>query len=111
MSTDNSTPDSTTGSLHDFVTFKWFVTPVIIQVVFWLMVLSVVGYSLFTFVSGIVLMFGDFEGSFLAGALVCLTSIAMFVGGLISVRIYCELIILAFRVYDRLGVIAQKLER
>ncbi|MEZ6065771.1 MAG: hypothetical protein R3B90_08710 [Planctomycetaceae bacterium] len=57
MSVENAAPDSSTGSLHDFATFKWFITPVIIQVVFWLQVAAVAGWSIFQFVLGVTALF------------------------------------------------------
>lgn len=99
-----------TGSVEDFVSFRWFVTPWIIQVLFWVMVVGIVGFSGFTLFSGLMLLFNESVG-LSTGLFVCFTALAYLVVGLMLTRVYCELIILAFRVYDRLGVIATRLDR
>ena len=87
------------GKIAEFFTFRRFITPVIIQIIFWLGVLICIG-------GGIAIMSagggGDYyyggggvEWNVLAGLLVILI-------GPILVRIWCELQILLFRIFDEL---------
>ena len=78
--------------MGDFMAFRKFVTPLVIQVLFWLGVIGVVILSLYTMVSG-------------GGAAGFLTGLLALVFGIISVRVYCELLILLFRIYDELVMI------
>lgn len=75
--------------MNEFLSFRKMITPVIIQIVFWI---GVVGCVIGGFVS---LVQGQFEGIF------------MMLIGPVVVRIYCELIIIAFRLLDTM----QKIEK
>jgi len=81
--------------MDDFLKFRTFITPIVIQFLFWLGVIIVVLVGLIGFVSGIA------NGNIGAG----LGSLLMVVLGPLAVRIYCELIIVAFRIVDLLGEI------
>ena len=76
--------------MGEFLAFRKFVTPMVIVVLFWLGVISQV-------ITGLVMMF---NGSYF----ILLGLIWMVVGPLL-VRIYCELLILFFRIYDELVAI------
>lgn len=65
----------------EFLTFKKMVTPVIIQVIFWILVAVVI-------IGGLVSLF---NGNIIPGL------VGIFLGPII-VRIYCELMIIAFRI-------------
>lgn len=89
--------------MEDFLKFKKMITPVIIQVLFWVGVAgSVLG--------GLIMMgmsfgqYGGGAGSFLAGLL-------MVIIGPVSVRIYCELLILFFRMNETLTEIKSGLAK
>lgn len=71
--------------MEDFVAFRKMVTPVVIQVVFWIGVIVAVVGALATM----------FRGNFLAGL------VALILGPLL-VRIYCELIIVVFKMHESL---------
>jgi len=71
--------------MKDFLFFRKMITPVIIQILFW------AGVA-FTVIGGIVAMFTT---GFLYG-------LAMVVLGPIGVRIWCELLIVLFKVNDTL---------
>ena len=75
--------------MNEFLAFRKMITPVIIQIVFWIgVVVCVIG--------GLVqLVQGHFEGIF------------MMLIGPVVVRIYCELIIVAFRLLDTMQKIEQ----
>ena len=68
--------------MNEFLSFRKYITPVAIQVIFWIMVAAAV-------ISGLAAIAqGKVAGLF------------MLVLGPIMARIYCEVTILAFRAYD-----------
>ena len=76
--------------LGEFLAFRRFFTPIAIQVIFWIGVIGVI-------VTSLTVMFRGF-GAFLGG-------LVFLVVGIVMVRIYCELLILLFRIYDELKAI------
>lgn len=74
--------------MGEFIRFRKFITPVIIQIIFWIGVALVV-------IGGIVMMALS-EGE-ARGIIIGLLTILL---GPIFVRFYCELLILGFRLYD-----------
>ena len=80
------------GSFTDFLTFRRMVTPLVIQIIFWIgvacCVLSALGQL---FVS-----LGHFN---IIGIVMALITLVL---GPLFVRVWCELIILLFRIYDTL---------
>jgi hypothetical protein len=87
--------------MNDFLAFRKMITPTVIQVLFWIgAVLSVI-MALFMLIGGAVK--GE-VGTAIAG-LLCI------VLGPIMVRIYCELIIVTFRILDMLVDIKKNTER
>lgn len=87
--------------MKDFWNFKKMITPIIIQVLFWLGVLGCIIGGIVQIVSGI--EYPDpgmiFEG------------IAWLILGPIVVRIYCELLIILFSINDTLTDIKKQLNR
>jgi hypothetical protein len=79
--------------VNEFLTFRKMVTPVFIQVVFWLGLVANLGVSIYTMTRGGI--------SILLGFLLILL-------GSLMVRVYCELVILLFRIYDSLRAIEGK---
>ncbi len=77
--------------MKDVFFFENMLTPKIITVVYWLLLLSVL-------FSGIGTMFA---ASFFGG-------LAILIGGAIGVRIWCELLIVMFKIYDNLRKIADR---
>ncbi|WP_024460110.1 DUF4282 domain-containing protein [Marinimicrobium sp. LS-A18] len=75
----------------DLFFFDRMLTPSIITVVYWLLLLSVL-------VGGIGMMFGQ---SFFAG-------LGIIVFGAVGVRIWCELLIVLFKIHQNLKAIADK---
>lgn len=71
----------------EFLSFRRFITPLAIQIIFWVGVLFVV-------VAALTQMFASFA-AFILGILGIIV-------GIVAVRIYCELLILLFRIYDEL---------
>lgn len=76
--------------MQDYLTFRKMVTPAFIQVIFWIGVVVVI-------VGGLLAM----DRSILMGFLGMLV-------GLLVWRIYCELMLILFKIYERLGEIADK---
>lgn len=76
--------------MEDFLKFRKFITPVAIQVIFWL------GVAV-TLIAGIVAIgAGKVQG------------LLMIIFGPIVVRIYCELLMVVFRIYDTLVEVRDK---
>jgi len=80
------------SGFRDFLAFRRMVTPVIIQVIFWIGVVVCVLTGLTQL--AMALNFGS-----IAGFLMALGTLII---GPIMVRVYCELLILLFRIYDTL---------
>ena len=80
-------------NFSEFISFRKMITPTIIQIVFWIGVVGSVLAGLFSIVSGL---------SAFGGGAAVLTGLVMIVVGPVAVRVYCELIILAFRSYETL---------
>jgi hypothetical protein len=74
--------------MNDILSFRKMITPVFIQAIFWIVVIMVVVASLITMITQ----------SFFAGL------IGLVLGPLF-IRIYCELLIILFRIYDELVAI------
>jgi hypothetical protein len=78
---------------RDFFFFDKMLTPKVITFVYWILLLVVV-------VSGVIYMFSDF-GSFFGGLFGLL-------GGLIAVRIWCELAVIFFKMNEALQAIRDR---
>ncbi|WP_257283179.1 DUF4282 domain-containing protein [Endozoicomonas sp. SESOKO1] len=78
----------------DIIFFNSMLTPKIITFIYWLMVLGVV-------VSGFGLMFNKYSGGFFIG-------LGTILGGLVTTRIFCELLIVIFKIHSNLDKIANK---
>ena len=76
--------------MNDYLTFKKMITPIIIQVLFWVGVVGCILAGIFMF-----------SQSFLNGLLIILV-------GPVFVRLYCELIIVIFSINDTLTEIKNK---
>ncbi len=77
--------------MNEFLAFRKFITPVIIQIVFWIGVVLMVGFAITTMVLS--------EGN--AGGII--TGFILLFLGPLAVRVYCELLILMFRIHDALS--------
>jgi hypothetical protein len=76
--------------MNDFLSFRKMITPIFIQFIFWLFVVMVV-------LGGLITMFQG-GASIFAGLI-------MIVLGPLFARMYCELLIILFRIYDELVAI------
>ncbi|MFA5677438.1 MAG: DUF4282 domain-containing protein [Pseudomonas sp.] len=77
--------------MKDLLFFESMVTPKILVVLYWLSLIAVI-------VSGLVTMF---TVSFWIG-------LGTLVGGVIGVRVWCELIVVAFKIHENLKRIADR---
>jgi len=75
--------------MSDFLAFRKMITPVIIQILFWIGVVACVIAAIINFTQGLVL------GGFVVLVL-----------GPIMVRVYCEILIVVFKVLDTLKEIS-----
>lgn len=81
--------------------FDKMLTPKIITIVYWLLLVAAV-------LSGLGTMFNEFEGvtftSFIMG-------IAVAIGSMVGARIWCELLIVLFKIHDNLKIVAENVEK
>lgn len=82
--------------MKDIFFFDSMLTPKIITFVYWLMLVG------FLF-SGLSIMFSGYGGGFFSG-------LGLIVGGAIGSRIWCELLIVLFKIHENLQKIANKSE-
>jgi len=94
---------------QDFLSFRRMITPLIIQVLFWVGIAISTLLGLIVLVSGIIGGIGDDSIGAVLGGL-CLGPVIIVLGILTS-RIYAELLILAFRVNETLTDIKDLLQR
>lgn len=80
--------------MQDFIKFRKMITPLIIQILFWV---GVAG----TVIAALVMMGSSF-GRYGGGAGTFLGGLIFLVVGPVMVRIYCELLILFFRMNETL---------
>lgn len=83
--------------MGDFLAFRKMITPLVIQILFWLGVVVAIVMGLVTLVT--------------ADGLQKVLGLAMIVGGPLVVRIYCELLIVMFRINESLTDIADNTAR
>lgn len=87
----------------DFLTFKKMITPAIIQVLFWILAGLAIILGLIGIVNGATSSFGG--GSQVLGGLMLL------VLGPVAVRVYCEILIVLFRMNATLTEIRNSLPK
>jgi hypothetical protein len=85
----------------DFLSFRRMITPIIIQIIFWVL-------AVLSFIVGIgIIIFGVIQN---VVGLVLYGLLLMLLGPLV-IRIYCEALIVFFRINDTLTEINHKLDR
>ncbi len=77
------------GFMGDFFSFRRMITPVIIQVVFWLGLIVIVGYALAILIAG-------------EEAWVRVLGVVYLILGPVLWRVWCEIMILLFRISETL---------
>ena len=80
--------------MKDIFFFDSMLTPKIITFIYWLLLIS-------SLVSGLASMFTEYGGGFLAG-------LGIIIFGAIGSRIWCELLIVLFKIHENLQKIANK---
>lgn len=80
--------------MKDFFFFNSMITPKIITFIYWLMMLGAL-------ISGIATMFTPYGGGFFAG-------LGIIIFGVIGSRIWCEFVIVLFKIHGNLQKIADK---
>jgi hypothetical protein len=86
--------------MEDYLSFRKMITPVIIQVIFWIGAVAVAIYALWQIFTGAT---ASYEG----GALVLRGLVTLVLGPFIW-RIYCEVMIVLFRINETLTEIKKK---
>jgi hypothetical protein len=90
--------------MRDFLAFRTMVTPVIIQILFWIGVITCL-------ISGAIMViygatkFQEGQGQYLW------KGVLLFVLGPLGVRVYCEILIIFFRINETLTEIKHTMER
>ncbi len=84
----------------DYLTFRRMITPIVIQIVFWLGVAAVLVGSAVAFFGGLITGLSDGDVGKILGTLIGVP--ILMVVGLLLVRIYTELLIVFFRINDSL---------
>ncbi len=77
--------------MKDFFNFKQFITPIIIQILFWIFV-----------------VFSVIAGLFMMGTAGVIPGLLTIIFGPIFIRVYFEVIILFFKIYERLASLDDK---
>ena len=96
-------------NFRSFLSFERMITPVIITILFWIGLIIVAISALVVFFGGIIGgLKGDGFGSVLGGLF---GGPLVFILGGLMVRIYSELLILAFRINDTLTDIKNELKK
>lgn len=80
-------------NFKDFSTFKFMITPIFIQIIFWIGVAGAV-------ISGLIMM--------TAGGAQVLIGFVFMILGPVGWRIYCELLIVIFKIHENLDEINRK---
>lgn len=91
------------GGVRDFLSFRKMITPIIIQIIFWVGVGFCLLGGLIMIVMGATTRFG--------GGVQVLSGLLLFFLGPIAVRIYCELLIVFFRMNETLTDLRHLMER
>ena len=82
--------------MTDFLAFRRMITPLIIQIVFWIGTVASVVAGMIMITGGFTERYGSTRGT---DVLLCL---AVLLVGPLLIRVYCELLILAFRMNETL---------
>jgi len=82
--------------MGDFFAFRRMITPIVIQIIFWIGVVACI-------VGGLVMMFaGEALASTEARGAGFLAGLAVLILGPLAVRVYCEILIVIFRINESL---------
>jgi len=93
------TRDSSGNDIVDFLLFRKLVAPIIIQILFWLGLLGVLGFGCFQLLMAAMALTKSVEAGLF---LFCVAAIYLVLGPIV-VRLYCEMLIVIFRIYETLS--------
>ncbi len=96
--------------MKKFIIFDAMITPFIIKILFWLGVAASVVFGLLISLGGLGTMFSGFQGSVFPGFMAFLGGLFIIVVGILISRVYCELIIIFFKMQEKLTSIDEKLD-
>ncbi|TDX43620.1 DUF4282 domain-containing protein [Orenia marismortui] len=88
--------------MNEYLKFKKMISPIIIQAIFWIGVVVSILVGLGTMISGFSSPYG--------GGMTVFMGLMILVVGPLSVRIYCEMLILFFKLNDSINEINEKLD-
>lgn len=80
--------------MNEYLSFRRFITPTMIQIIFWIGIAGIVLVSLLMMVRGLDAPYG--------GGALLLMGLLYLVFGSLFWRIWCELLLIIFRIYDEL---------
>jgi len=95
--------------MKKYLNFDVMITPTIIKILFWIGVAASLLGGIIFFFSGLATMFSGFRGAFFGGLFTMISGVFIAVFGVLVSRIYCELIIVAFKALEKLTSIDSKL--
>jgi len=96
------------GKFSKYINFDEMITPVIIKIIFWIGVIACVIFGLITTFSGIAVMFSPFGG--FEGFMMFIGGLLTIVLGVLGVRVYCELLIIFFKMPENLASLNRKVD-
>lgn len=97
--------------MGDFLAFRRMVTPILIQIIFWFGVIASVISGLVIMVSGLGAVGGSRSSGDGGSVVSFVMGVAVMIGGTLAIRIWCELLILFFRMNETLTDIKNAIER
>jgi len=90
------------GGLGDYLTFRKFIVPLIIQIIFWL-------FAALSIIAGLGMLYLAISQKL--GLFAVLEGLFVLVAGPLMVRIYCEILIVIFRIHDTLTDVKNAVEK
>jgi hypothetical protein len=94
--------------MMEFITFKRMITPILIQIVFWLAVVAIVIGGAITAVVGLTQIGGRTPAAGITGVV---GGIAIILFGPLVARIYAEILIVIFRINETLTDLGETLAK
>lgn len=92
-----------------YLNFDTMITPLIVKILFWVGVAGGAIYGIVVSFSGLGMIFG--YGNGFLGFLLFLLGFVIFAVGVLLSRLYCEILIVIFKMQESLNAINQKLDK
>lgn len=96
--------------IKQLISFDKMITPTIIKVLFWVGVGISGLFAIITIFTGLAQMFSGYGEGFI-GFITMIVGVVIFGVGILASRIYCELLIVVFKMHEALVSINQKLDQ